>query len=115
MREIKNAKITGTFLGVEDHGIATFYINLNYGGGGQSAGTYAIDQPIKDANGKFVCRQGTAKGLQAILTILKVLEVDSWEKLIGENIRVDSDMDGVYRIGHLLKDNWFDFKEHFAE
>jgi len=115
MREIKNAKITGTFLGKEDHGIATFYINLNYGDGAQSAGTYAIDQPIKDENGKFICRQGTAKGLQAILKILEILEIDSWESLIGKHIRVDSDMGGVYKIGHLLKDKWFDFKEHFAE
>ena len=43
MEEIKNAIITGTYLGIEDHGILTFWLYLDYGGSGQGFGGYQLD------------------------------------------------------------------------
>lgn len=103
-KEIKNAKIKRTLLGNEDHGIFTCRIYLDYGGLSQSFGDYALDQFNKDKNE----RVGTAFGLQFIKEILKVLEVKSWEDLPGTFLRVECDWGKVYRIGHFLKNQWFD-------
>src|SRR3990167_4011325 len=94
MRTIKNATIKSTFLGTEDHGIPIFFINLDYGGGGQAYGGYDLRY----------------YGIEIILEILKTLEANSWENL-PNIIRVDSDCDKVYRIGHIIKDQWFDVED----
>lgn len=94
MRTIKNAKIKSTFLGIEDHGIPTFFINLDYGGAGQSFGGYDLRY----------------YGIEIIVEILNALEVDSWEKIDGF-IRADADYEKVYRIGHIVKDSWFDIEK----
>lgn len=114
MKEIKNAKIVGTTLGNEDHGIFVLSIHLDYGGSGQSFGNFCLDEPIKK-NGKFVGRFGTAVGMDAIMRILEVLGVDSWEQLPGTVLRVESDFGRVYRIGHFMKDKWFDSEKHFEK
>lgn len=41
--ELRNAKIRHTMLGIEDHGIFTFVLDLDYGGSGQGAGMYCLD------------------------------------------------------------------------
>ena len=114
MREIKNAKIRSTMLGVEDHGIFTFVLNLDYGGSGQGFGTFCLDEPLKK-DGKFLGRVGTAVGMDAIMKVLDVIGVGSWEKLPGQVLRAESDMCQIYRIGHFMKDEWFDIKEHFKK
>lgn len=94
MRTIKNTKIVSTFLGIEDHGIPTFMINLDFGGARQGYGRYDLRY----------------YGIEIILEILKVLEVDSWENLSGV-IRADSDHDKIYKIGHIIKNQWFDVED----
>lgn len=46
---------------------------------------------------------------------MKTLEVESWEELKGQYVRVEFEgWDGkILRIGHLMKDKWFSFKEYF--
>lgn len=105
--EKKNAKIVRTMLGVEDHGVFTFVISLDYGGSGQGYGTYALDSFDKAKK----CRVGTAFGCEAIMRLLKVLEVKSWEDLNGKYCRVEATWDGVRRIGHPLNDQWLDLRE----
>ena len=114
MNETKNARIESTMLGREDHGIATFMLDLDYGGVGQGAGGYALDEPQKDSTGKFIKRVGTACGMDLILRVLDVLEVETWEKLPGTFCRVKSEHAKVHAIGHPLKDKWLDFAEHFG-
>lgn len=107
-REIKNAKITGTMLGYEDHGIMTMIINLDYGdSSGQGFGLFALDT----TNGKeypFRERVGSAFGLQAIIEVLSVVGVNTWEELPGKSVRVDASWDKVHRLGHYLEDKWVD-------
>lgn len=112
---IKNAKITGTLLGVEDHGIVSCMLYLDYGGTSQGFGGYALDTYEKGRNHPILGdRLGTAYGLDLIMCILKVVGVGSWEKLEGQHVRVKTEGDfGVATaIGHFLKDEWLDIKAH---
>lgn len=101
--EVQNAKITSTSLGVEDHGIFTAWLTLDYGGGGQSFGGFALDT-WDEARKK---RIGSAYGMEFIARILETLEVATWEKLPGTVCRVRAQHTSVEEIGHFLKDKWF--------
>lgn len=109
---IENAKITGTMLGKEDHGIFTCQICVEGGGWGCYYGGWALDTYDKAADK----RVGTAVGLSAIMELLDTLEVDEWEQLKGQYVRVETTELGgrITKIGHLLKDKWFSFEEFFA-
>jgi len=106
-----NARITSTTLGYEDHGIMTWFLDLDYGGSGQGAGGYVLNGYDKENNKKtpsIWCGK-------TIMAILDVLGVDKWEALPGTYIRVKYDYDKVHAIGHLLKDQWLDFDIFFFE
>lgn len=92
-REIRNAKITSTMLGFEDHGIMTAFLNTMSGSVGQGFGGYSL-------NGKW--------GMEFIKQVLKTLDVDSWEKLPGTHCRLDATYDTVYRIGHIIENKWLE-------
>jgi len=109
MIEEKNAKITGTFLGFEDHGFFTFMLHLDCGGSGQSAGTYCLDHSKWDESKQDGHRWFLS--LRIIEKILKTVGVDNWEKLPGKHIRVRAKDFGVTAIAHILKDNWLNFSE----
>ena len=101
--EIKNAKITSVSLGYADHCILTCYLRLEYGGGGQSFGGYALDTYDKilgERVGHRVCGD-------FIINILNVVGVRNWEELEGQCIRVRADYNKVHAIGNILKDEWF--------
>lgn len=114
--EIRNAKITRTSLGIEDHGILTCVLHLDYGGSSQGAGNYSLDQPVHEG-GKFVGRRGRAAGMEFIRRILETLRVDYWEDLPGTYIRVrqGGGDEGVVAIGHITQDRWLDFKEYWSK
>jgi hypothetical protein len=95
VREIRNAKITSTFLGNEDHGIPTFFLHLDYGGSAQGFGGYDL---------RFF-------GYSILAEIMKTVGVESWEKLPGKHLRADTDWGKVHRIGNLLRDEWLDPSE----
>jgi hypothetical protein len=111
--EIKNALIESTRLGLEDRGIMTFNLGLDYGGEGQGAGGYVLDTPIKDKKGKFIKRVGGAHSMSLIMEILDVVGVANWEDLKGTHIRVKASHTEVHAIGNLLEDNWLNFEEFF--
>lgn len=101
MREIHNAKITGTMLGVEDHGIFTSFVYLEWEGAGIGFGGYVL---------------GGQSGIDFIREILEVVGVEKWEDLKGKYVRVE--MDGLGRpckgIGNILKDKWLYPREFFT-
>jgi hypothetical protein len=115
MIETKNAKISSTMLGIEDHGIFSFYIYLDYGGAGQGAGGYCLDRPIKDDDNKFIKREATAMAGKIIMKILDIVGVEKWEDLLGKYIRVKAEYDKVHEIGNLLEDKWLNFEKFFKE
>lgn len=108
---IKNATITSTMLGWEDHGIFTFVLHLDYGGSGQGAGYRSLDTFDK-ARDK---RVGTAFGLSLMMRLLKVVGVRKWEDLKGKHIRVKSGHANVSAVGNFLREDWLDFEEFFEE
>lgn len=94
-RETKNAVIRSVRLGGYDGfgSMLTAYVDLEYGGSGQSFGGYALGGPFTHV---------------FIMGVLEALEADGWEKLVGMSCRVDADYSKVHRIGHYLKNRWFD-------
>lgn len=102
--ETKNARIESVRLTIEDHGCLSAWIHLDYGGGGQGFGGYALDRYDRIEKN----RVGTAWGCEYVRRILEVLEIPTWEKLPGSLIRVRADHGKVHAIGHPLKDKWFD-------
>jgi hypothetical protein len=108
--DTKNAKIANTMLGFEDHGILTFWIQLDFGGAGQGFGGWALDgKPTSDYGDRAPIPECGA----IIAAILRTLEVDSWEKLPGQIVRVRGTHSGLIAIGHALKDMWCEPKKIF--
>lgn len=103
MSEIKNAKIESTMLGIEDHGIMTCFLYLDYGGSCQGFGGYGLDS----YNESLKRRVGTDYGLEFIKCILDTVGVEKWEDLPGKYIKADADFDRVRGIGNIIKDKWF--------
>lgn len=110
--KIKNAKIIDTKLGIEDHGIFTFTLFLNFGGYQQGIGPYCIDEydPIKKT------RVFNAKSMGIIAKILNVVGVDYWEDLPNNYIRVKiTDNYEPGEIGHILADRWVNIRQFFID
>lgn len=110
-KEILNAKITGTKLG-EEHGCLTAQIFLEGEHWGCAFGGYCLDHWFADTG-----EHSSTDGYGAIIELMKTLEVESWEKLKGQYVRAEFDSNGwgspVLRIGHIMKDQWFSWKEYF--
>jgi len=103
--EIVNARIESTMLGIEDHGIMTFMITLDYGGSGQGYGGYAFDSYNKETKK----RVGSAFGIEAIRSLLEAVGVTCWEDLEGKYVRVEREegwSGKIYSVGHIVEPNW---------
>lgn len=109
--EIVNAKITSTSLG-EDHGCLTAYLTLEGDGWGCSYGGYCLDHWFAEAG-----EHSSSDGYGAIIELMKTLEVESWEALKSKYVRVEIEGWGghIIRIGHLMKEKWFSFKDYFEK
>lgn len=99
--EIKNAVVEGTFLGVEDHGILTYFLHLEGEAWSQGFGGHVCDEH------NFLAA--------SIREILKTLKVDSWEKLKGTHVRVQGNDNKIHCIGHIIEDRWYDITKHSKE
>ena len=111
--EIKNAKISSTMLGREDHGIMTFMIYIGGDGFNCGVGGYCLDE-FGSATQTRVFR---AESMEAISKILEVVGVDKWEDLPGKYIRIEYNGLGstVTKIGNIIEEKWFDLKEFFGK
>jgi hypothetical protein len=95
---IRNSVIENVSLEIEDRGLLTCWLTLEVDGGLQGFGGYRLDGP---------CNYNY--GAETIKRILDTLQVKKWENLPGTPVRVDGDYEKIHRIGHFLKDQWFDF------
>lgn len=109
--EIRNAQITSTMLGREDHGIFTFMVYIKWGCSGCGVGGYALDGYDKASES----RTFSAKSLEAISKILETVGVDKWEDLPGKYIRIKDNGWGstIDEIGNLMEEKWFNIREFF--
>ncbi|MFA5382505.1 MAG: hypothetical protein WC356_05010 [Candidatus Micrarchaeia archaeon] len=97
---VKNAVIRETFLGIEDHGIMVFSLQMDYGGSRQGYGNFGLDT--------LPCKM--------IRRVLETIGVDSWEELVGRPCRVKIDDKGWARIvGHFIEDKWFNIQTEAEE
>ena len=114
MREtrVDNAEITSTVLGREGYGIFTCELWLKFNSGGCGYGGYSLDEPA--GNGK---RKMTAIGAQAVVELMNVVGVETWEDVKGQFVRCENEGYGgkVIKIGHLIENKWFSFEEFFKE
>lgn len=109
---IKNARITSTMLGREDHGIMTFMIYIDAGDFSCGVGGFCLDE----FNTTTRTRVFRAESMEAISKILDVVGVDKWEDLPGKHIRFEDNGFGstVTKIGNIVNDKWFDMKNFFS-
>lgn len=111
--EVENARIEGTQLGVEDHGIFTAYLTCVSDGGGQVFGGYGLDTYDQDLKR----RVGSSWGLEHIARIIDVLRAGTWEKLCGQYLRVArrERSNQIIAIGHIVEDRWYSVEQHSKE
>ena len=111
--EIRNAKITKTMLGREDHGIFTFMIYIQFGASGCAIGSYSLDEYDKETKTRIF----RSESMEVISKILDVVGVDTWEELPGKYIRIKDNGWGstVDEIGNLMEEKWFNIREFFEE
>lgn len=109
--EIKNAKISSTMLGREDHGIMTFMIYIDACGFACYVGRYCLDE-FNPATQTRVFRE---ESMEVISKILEVVGVDKWEDLPGKYIRIEYNGFGstVTKIGNIIEEKWLDLEEFF--
>lgn len=110
--EIRNAKITSTMLGREDHGILTFMLFVEFNVGCCGIGGYALDSYNEETKQRVY----TVKGMEAISKILDTVGVDKWEDLVGKYIRVKENGWGspIEEIGNIIEEKWFNLHDHFT-
>lgn len=95
-------KIRKVRLGIEGHGIFTFFVEIEFDGTTQSFGSYGLDS--RDAaTEKRVGRHGA---IPLLRSILEAAEVGWWEDLPGKIIRVRRDGGLIRQIGHAYKNKW---------
>lgn len=110
--EIKNARITNTMLGREDHGILTFYIFVEFSACQCGIGGYALDEYDSETKRRVFRAEST----EAISMILDTVGVDRWESLKGQYLRIKDNGWGstIDEIGNLMEDKWFNIREFFS-
>lgn len=107
MNDEEAGRIIGTTLGWEDHGILTAWIAVEGEGWGQSFGGYALDgKPEARKAGSH--RTPSEECGRWVAGILRALEVDRWEGLMGQIVRVRRSGGRIAAIGHAYKNRWFD-------
>ena len=110
--EIENARITSTSITMKDHGCLTFWLTLEGHGWGVGFGGYCIGHGFLGSK-EFKAENGY--GLEAMMRIMDVVGVDSWEDLKGKYVRCGLDGWGgkCVKIGNIIKDKWFDIQAFF--
>lgn len=105
--ETRNAIIERAVIKNDDRVGLTAILNLNYGGLCQNFGYFCLYQPnagvrTVNAMGHFIYR------------VLEVAGVNSWDELAGKAVRVVCDAEHIEKIGHIVKDIWFDPDEEIC-
>jgi len=113
MSTIENALIKSVDLSMEDHGILVLRMELEGNHWGVNYGNRCLGKGYLGAN-EFV---GYAKGIEEIMRIMDTVGVSRFNDLEGKYIRVEMDRfcDPITKIGNIIKDKWFDYKEFYKD
>lgn len=77
-------KVESVTLLIEDHGILTLMMSINFGGEIQGFGGYALDAPPRDGRG--YPREGAAAGTDYILRLLRLFQVSCLDEIEGRAV-----------------------------
>lgn len=112
---IQNAKITNADLSTENYCCCDMPITLDGGGWSVVYGGYCLGKG--GTSYKIDEIEGSKQGMAAILTIMRVVGVDSMNDMKGKYVRVAVKGwgDSVKIIGNIIKDEWFDYGTFFKE
>lgn len=113
MKEIQNAKITKVDLSMADHGCLTLELMIEGKGWGCCFGGYVLGYGYVGAE-EF---EGSPKGIIEIMRIMDVVGVSRFNEMKGKYIRVEVEGWGgsVYKIGNIIEDKWFDYREFYKK
>lgn len=113
MERIENAQIKKADLSMADHGVLCLELVLEGYGWGVTYGGRTLGKGYVDAT-EF---SGSAKGIEEIMRIMDVVGVSTFSALTNKYVRVCIDGWGssVSKIGNIIKDKWFDYKEFYAD
>lgn len=75
-------KVNYAKLYIEDHGILTLNIDIDFGSSGQGFGGYSLDS----YNKKIERREGTASGMDFVIEVLKLFNVSSLDEIKGKPV-----------------------------
>jgi len=107
---VKNAIIKSVSIDIERE-ILTGWIELDYGGYSQSFGGYFLHMQDNDENKK----NNNLYAGHFIMRCMQIGGVQKWEDLKGKTIRVISDNNKIYAIGHIVINDWFDIEVDFKK
>lgn len=108
--ETKNAVITSASIVMDDHGLLTAWLMLDYGGAGQGFGGWALYLPKPFRHHKLMSAAG-----HFIWRAMEIAGVERWDQMQGKTVRVRASHDKIQAIGHIVKDDWFEPSIDFAE
>lgn len=112
--KIRNAKITNVFLGFDEHDCFTLYLMLEGNGWGIAYGGYCLGNGCLSPSNDFAAN-ASAKGMESVMRILKVVGVSHLCDLKGQYVRTaEKGYEGIIKIiGNILEDKWFDYGTFF--
>lgn len=101
--QICNAIIQSALIEIEDHGLLSAWLKLDFGGYMQGFGGYGLAPPSSSAQWPY---RANFAGV-FIMRTLEVVGVSRWDLLPGKSIRVNRLGNKIIAIGHVIKDDWF--------
>lgn len=107
--EVVNAIIGSAVITGDDHGLLSAWLHLEYDGGGQGFGGYALYLPKSFTHHKLESVAG-----HFIWRCMEISGVSEWDKMKGKSIRARREHSKVHAIGHIIKEDWFCPADDFA-
>ncbi len=95
MTEKELGKVDDVELYIEDHGLLTIFVHIDFGGTHQGFGGFCLDT----YNEKTERREGFAGGTDFILRLLQLFGVDRLEKIKGKPVYAIRDEDHSQILG----------------
>ena len=113
MNNFENARITSTSISMADHGILTIRINVEGDHWFQTIGNF------QNGVGELGVTkwEGNGSAIVAMMKIMDVVGVSTWEGLKDKLIRVkprNKQFGTIDEIGNILEDKWFNLRDFFA-
>ena len=109
--ETCNAVIRSARILIE-RGMLTTFIGLDFGDYQQGFGGYRL-LPGPHSECRRRCELGPNYGALFVERVMRIADVDEWDRLVGKAIRVRRNGGDIIAIGHIVKEDWFEPRADF--